>query len=130
LFFFASVRIRPFCGAGTGTASPAFRLVDLHAPPLPFLPTATSSLLTTAPPAQPRGSPVVFPGAARFLKVLCIPDSAHSAYSSLPRPRLPPPVPPSRVFRKKKLSPLESSWEFGSWLSNRESIAIAGYERP
>jgi hypothetical protein len=38
----SSVRIRPFCGAG--------RLVDPHAPPLPFLPTATSSLLTTAPP--------------------------------------------------------------------------------
>jgi hypothetical protein len=28
-FFFASVRIRPFCGAGP--ASPAFRLVDPHA---------------------------------------------------------------------------------------------------
>jgi hypothetical protein len=26
--------------------------------------------------AQPRGSPVVFPGAAGFLKALCIPDSA------------------------------------------------------
>jgi hypothetical protein len=48
-FFSASVRIRPFCGAGP--ASPAFRLVYPHAPPLPFLPTATSSLLTTTPPA-------------------------------------------------------------------------------
>jgi hypothetical protein len=55
---------------------------------------------------QPRGSPVVFPGAARFLKALCIPDSAYSAYSARPRPRLPPPSAPSRVFRKKKLSPL------------------------
>jgi hypothetical protein len=57
---------------------------------------------------QPRGSPVVFPGAARFLKALCILDSAYSAYSAFPRPRLlpPPPVPPSRVFRKKRLSPL------------------------
>jgi hypothetical protein len=36
LFFFASVRI------------PAGRP---HAPPLPFLPAATSSLLTTTPPA-------------------------------------------------------------------------------
>jgi hypothetical protein len=49
LVLLASVRIRPFCG--TGPASPAFRLVDPHALPLPFLPTATSSLLTTTPPA-------------------------------------------------------------------------------
>jgi hypothetical protein len=46
----ASARIRPFCGAGP--ASPAFQLVDPHALPLPFLPAATSSLLTTAPPTQ------------------------------------------------------------------------------
>jgi hypothetical protein len=32
-------------------ATPAFRLVDPRAPPLPFLPTATSSLLTTTPSA-------------------------------------------------------------------------------
>jgi hypothetical protein len=45
----ASVRIRPFCGAGP------FQLVDPHAPPLPFPPTAaaTSSLLTTTPLPPP-----------------------------------------------------------------------------
>jgi hypothetical protein len=54
---------------------------------------------------QPRGSPVVFPGAARFLKVLCIPDSAYSAYSARPRPRLPPPrARPAAYSVKKKES--------------------------
>jgi hypothetical protein len=38
---------------GCGPASPAFRLVDLHAPPLPFLPAATSSLLTTTTTPRP-----------------------------------------------------------------------------
>jgi hypothetical protein len=55
---------------------------------------------------QPRGSPVVFPGAAGFLKALCIPDSAYSACSSLPRPRIPPPrSPPAAYSVKKALSP-------------------------
>jgi hypothetical protein len=54
---------------------------------------------------QPPGSPVVFPGAALYLKALCIPDSAYSAYScppppGPPQPRIPlysgfpPPSPP------------------------------------
>jgi hypothetical protein len=50
-FFSASVRIRPFCGAGP--ASPAFRLVDPHAPPLPFLPAGSYLLIAhhQTPPA-------------------------------------------------------------------------------
>jgi hypothetical protein len=54
--FRASVRIRPFCGAGP--ASPAFRLVDPHAP-CPTAPFSTCSYLllahhhpSTPPPAS------------------------------------------------------------------------------
>jgi hypothetical protein len=72
------------------------------------------SLSSWSPSCSAPRPPCCIPrSAARSLKSLCIPDSAHSAYSARLRPL--------RVFRKKKTLPAARGERapLGVWLSNR-----------